>query len=184
MPEISADDLSKMNLSGTPLENLTPEQIESLGETGWSKYGLSAEDILSVIGEIPRDEQIKIIENSPVPEFLKNMLLENNNSTIYRELDVTSFPSYVASYISRLVLKVASFLVTFLLAIIIVKALMVAVNIIGELPVLGFVNHLAGGILGLLAALLIVWLIFLGLTLLYSTSVGHTCFGMIEKVFF
>ena len=30
MPEISADDLSKMNLSGTPLENLTPEQIESL----------------------------------------------------------------------------------------------------------------------------------------------------------
>ncbi len=138
----------------------------------------------SVIGEIPRDEQIKIIENSPVPEFLKNMLLENNNSTIYKELDVTSFPSYVASYISRLVLKVASFLVTFLLAIIIVKALMVAVNIIGELPVLGFVNHLAGGILGLLAALLIVWLIFLGLTLLYSTSVGHTCFGMIEKSVF
>ena len=30
MPEISADDLSKMNLSGTPLENLTPEQIEVL----------------------------------------------------------------------------------------------------------------------------------------------------------
>ena len=61
MPEISADDLSKINLSGTPLENLTPEQIASLGETDWSKYGLSAEDILSVIGEIPRDEQIKII---------------------------------------------------------------------------------------------------------------------------
>ena len=38
--------------------------------------------------------------------------------------------------------------------------------------------------LGLLAALLIVWLIFLGLTLLYSTSVGHTCFGMIEKSVF
>ena len=49
MPEISADDLSKINLSGTPLENLTPEQIASLGETDWSKYGLSAEDILSVI---------------------------------------------------------------------------------------------------------------------------------------
>lgn len=45
MPEISADDLSKINLSGTPLENLTPEQIASLGETDWSKYGLSAEDI-------------------------------------------------------------------------------------------------------------------------------------------
>ena len=29
MPEISADDLSKINLSGTPLENLTLEQIWS-----------------------------------------------------------------------------------------------------------------------------------------------------------
>ena len=46
---------------------------------------------------------------------------------------------------ARLVLKLISFLVTFLLAIIIVKALMFAVNIIGELPVLGLINRFAGG---------------------------------------
>ena len=52
-----------------------------------------------------------------------------------------SFPRYVAAYASHLVLNLLSFLVTFLLAIILVKALMFAVNIIGELPVLGLANH-------------------------------------------
>ena len=72
----------------------------------------------------------------PIPQFLKDALLENNNTAIYEELGVvTTFPEYVAAYISRMLLNVVSFLVTFLIAIILVSALMYAVNIIGELPV-------------------------------------------------
>ena len=82
----------------------------------------------------------------------------------------------MATSISRLVLNVLSFLVTFLLAIIIVKALMFAVNIIGELPVLGLINHIAGGALGLVLGLVVIWLGFLIITLLYSTAVGSACF--------
>ena len=92
-----------------------------------------------------------------------------------------SFPKYVAAYISRLVLNLVSFLVTFLLAIIIVKALMFAVNIIGELPVLGLVNHIAGGVLGLVLAFVIVWIGFLVMTLAYTTGPGMACFEMVEK---
>ncbi len=114
-----------------------------------------------MIGEIPKDTQIRQIENAPMPQFLKDELIENNNSTIYGELGVQSFPQYVAAYLSRMVLNLMSFLVTFLLAIIIVKALMFAVNIIGELPVLGIVNHIAGGVLGLVLAMVIVWVDFL-----------------------
>ncbi len=63
---------------------------------------------------------------------------------------------------------------TFLLAIIIVKALMFAVNIIGELPVLGTINHIGGGVLGLVLAVVIVWLGFLIMTLAYSTGRGRS----------
>ena len=107
--------------------------------------------------------------------------MENNNSTIYGELGVQDFPHYVAAYMARLVLKLISFLVTFLLAIIIVKALMFAVNIIGELPVLGLINRFAGGALGLVLALVIVWVGFLVMTLAYSTAAGSACFEMVEK---
>lgn len=133
-----------------------------------------------MIGEIPKDAQIKQIENSTLPSFMKNIILENNNSEIYSELNVLSFPEYVATYISRMVIKIISFLVTFLLAIIIVRALMAAVDIIGELPVLGLINRFAGALAGVFVALLIVWFAFLILTLVYSTPVGRMCFDLIE----
>ena len=147
----------------------------------WYVLGITADDILSVIGDIPKDVQINLIEEAPLPRFLKDQLIENNNSTIYGELGVKSFPRYVAAYASHLVLNLLSFLVTFLLAIILVKALMFAVNIIGELPVLGLANHIAGGALGLLLALVIVWIGFLIMTLAYTTEAGSACFEMVEK---
>ena len=58
---------------------------------------------------------------------------------------------------------------------------MVAVNIIGELPVIGFFNHLGGAVLGIFIALVIVWLGFLVVTVCYSTKAGTACFDMIEK---
>ena len=170
MPELSADDLLKANLSGTPLENLTVDQIKSLSESGWDKLGITAQDT-----------QIREIENSMLPQFLKDALLENNNTAIYEELDVTTFPEYVAAYISRMLLNVVSFLVTFLIAIILVSALMYAVNIIGELPLLGAINHLAGGVLGIGLGVIIVWIAFLVLTLIYTTEIGTTCYAMVEQ---
>ena len=107
--------------------------------------------------------------------------IEFGEETYDGELGVKSFPRYVAAYASHLVLNLLSFLVTFLLAIILVKALMFAVNIIGELPVLGLANHIAGGALGLLLALVIVWIGFLIMTLAYTTEAGSACFEMVEK---
>ena len=177
----AADDLLKANLSGTPLENLTVDQIKSLSESGWDKLGITAQDILKVVGDLPKDTQIREIENSMLPQFLKDALLENNNTAIYEELDVTTFPEYVAAYISRMLLNVVSFLVTFLIAIILVSALMYAVNIIGELPLLGAINHLAGGVLGIGLGFIIVWIAFLVLTLIYTTEIGTTCYAMVEQ---
>lgn len=181
MPEISEETLAGLDLSGTPLAGLSREQLANLNQIDWKALGITLEDVLDVIGDIPKDTQIQEIENAPIPQFLKDMLLENNNSTIYGELGVNNFPAYVASYISRMVLNLLSFLVTFLLAIIIVKALMFAVNIIGELPVLGLLNHMAGGVLGLVLGLVVVWLAFLVMTLAYTTAAGIACFEMVEK---
>ena len=181
MPEITPEDLAKYDLSGTPLEDLSPEQLQNLNNIDWDLLGITMDDVLGMMGDIPQDIQIQEIEDSPMPQFLKDQLLENNNSTIYSELGVQSFPHYVASYISRLVLNLVSFLVTFLLAIIIVKALMFAVHIIGELPVLGLVNHIGGAALGLVLAIVIIWIGFLVMTLAYTTAAGAACFEMMEQ---
>lgn len=181
MPQISTEELAKIDLSGTPLAGLNEDQLADLDKLDLDRLGITAKDILKVIGEIPKEVQIQQIEDSTLPTFMKDIILENNNTEIYNELSVSSFPEYVASYISRMVIKIISFLVTFLLVVIIVKALMVAVDIIGELPVVGPLNHFGGALLGIVVALMFVWLGFLILTVLYSTAVGKTCFEMIES---
>ena len=181
MPEISVEQFQSLDLTGTPLEDLSAEDLSRLNEIDWDVLGITADDILNVIGDIPKDVQINLIEEAPIPQFLKDQLIENNNSTIYGELGVKSFPRYVAAYASHLVLNLLSFLVTFLLAIILVKALVFAVNIIGELPVLGLATHIAGGAHGLLLALVVVWIGFLIMTLAYTTEAGDACFDMVEK---
>lgn len=181
VPEIPEEQLAQLNVEGTPLEELSKEQLQNLNDLNWEMYGITVDDILNIIGEIPKDTQISQIENAPMPQFLKDELIENNNSTIYSELGVQNFPQYVAGYLSRLILNLLSFLVTFLLAIIIVKALMFAINIIGELPVLGVINHIAGSVLGLVLGLVIVWVGFIVMTLAYTTEAGAACFEMMEK---
>lgn len=181
MPEISTEELGKIDLKDTPLGGLSEDDVANLNQLDWDRLGITEKDVLKVIGEIPKDVQIKMIEDSTLPTFMKELILENNNSAIYHELSVTSFPEYVASYIARMVIKIVSFLVTFLLAVIIVKALMAAVDVIGELPVVGTLNHIAGAVLGVFVALVIVWLGFLILTMVYSTAVGKQCFDMIES---
>lgn len=73
-----------------------------------------------------------------------------------------------------------SFLVTFILAFVIVKALMAAVDILGDLPILGVFNYLGGAAVGALCALLFVWVLFLVIAVCYSIPIGKVCFDMIE----
>ena len=181
MPEITPDILEGKDLSGTPLAKLDNDQLKNIGKVDLDRYGIAAQDLLDIIGEIPQDQQIQTVKKSILPDYFKEKLLENNNSAIYEELGVTTFPEYVAAYVSRMFINVLSFLVTSLLAIIIVKALMVAVDILGELPVIGLANHLGGAAVGVLLAVLLVWILFLVITVLYSTEIGTSCFEMIKE---
>lgn len=181
MPEITSDTFAGVDLTGTALEGLSSDELANLADLDWDQLGISAEDILDVIGDVSKDEQITALQESTLPDILKDLLLENNNSTVYEALGVDTFAEYVAAYISNMVINILSFLVTFLLAIIIVRALMVAVHILGELPGIGFVNHLGGAALGALMALIVVWFGGLLITVLYSSEVGSACLEMIEK---
>lgn len=180
LPEVSAETLADKDLSGTPLQNIPLDDIEKYTSLDWKRLGITTDDFAKIYGQIPKDQQIKEIEESGLPDFLKDLLLENNNTAIYEELDVSSFPQYIAAYICRMMLNTISFLVTFILAFVIVKALTAAVDILGELPVLGAFNYFGGAAIGALGALLFVWVLFLVIAVCYSLPIGKICFDMIN----
>jgi uncharacterized membrane protein required for colicin V production len=143
---------------------------------------VTQEQILALVGQnMTRDEQINAIERSDFPEIIKSLLKENNNSVTYAELGVTSFGNYVAHYLSKLILHMAAFICSFIIAWIVLRAIVFSLDIISDLPGVGFVNRAFGAIIGMGTALVIVWTMFVIITLLYSTSFGRNAYTMIES---
>ena len=81
---------------------------------------------------------------------------------------------------AKLFIDIVSFLCTFLLVTIILRAIVFALDIVADLPGIGAVNHLAGALLGVAGALVVVWLMFLIITLMFTTSIGKEMLRMIE----
>lgn len=177
---VSGNLLEGKDLSQTPLADLSPEKLQGLDGKNLNDRGVSASAFLQAIGEIPLDQQIQQVTDSMLPDSVKEALLENNNNIIYEELGVANFWEYVGAYVARMLIHVASFLVTFLFAIIIVRALTVAVDLIGELPILGTINHWGGAAVGLVTAVIIIWILFLLVTVTYNMAFSAACIDQIE----
>ena len=165
--KVDSEELAKYGISRNLLDglNLDRENAEETGEAF----------------DIPRELQEKAIEDSSVPDVVKSILLENNNDATYEKLGAESFVSYVAKFISNLIVNIVAFLFTFLIVTIILRAIIFALNVVSELPGVGVVNRLAGGVLGAVGALIIIWIVFLAVTILYTTSFGREVIELIQE---
>lgn len=168
---ISSEDLARFGISSDVLNGLQGEE------------GTSMEDIITS-AEIPRDMQIQAIEGADLPEIFKSLLTENNNSEMYSRLGAETFAEYVGDFLAKLILNILAFLCTFILVTIVVRAVIFALDIVSNLPVLGILNRIAGGIIGLGGALIIVWTAFIVITLLYVTSFGKEMYELIDTDLF
>lgn len=164
---VSSEDLSKYGISSSLLDGL-------------HEGGKSAVEDAVENADIPRDMQVQAIEMADLPDIFKNLLSTNNNNEIYEELGVETFAQYVGTYLAKLIINIVAFLGTFIIVTIILRAIIFALDIVTELPVLGFINRLAGGAVGIIGALIIVWILFIIVTLLYTTSFGKEIYQTIQ----
>lgn len=161
---------------------VTGEELSKYGISSSILDGLKAGSVQEVIeeAEVPRDMQVAAIESARLPEVFKNLLSANNNDEIYQELGVESFAQYVGQFLAKLVINVVSFLCTFLVVTIITRAVIFALDFVADLPMLGMVNRIAGGAIGIVCALVIVWTLFIIVTLMYVASFGTVIYDMIQ----
>ncbi|HIW83086.1 MAG TPA: CvpA family protein, partial [Candidatus Dorea gallistercoris] len=175
---ISIDDIVNGNISGEALEKYGISSGVLEGLTGESSE-TTAEEVIEN-ADIPRDIQIAAIEAADLPELFKSLLAENNNDAIYEDLGAQTFAQYVGSFLAKLIINIVAFLVTFILVSLILRAIVFALDIVANLPVLGAINRVAGGAIGAVGALIIVWILFIFVTLLYVTSFGREASEMIQ----
>lgn len=161
---------------------VTGEELSEYGISSSILDGLKAGNVQEVIeeAEVPRDMQVAAIESARLPRDFKNLLSTNNNDEIYKELGVETFAQYVGQFLAKLVINVVSFLCTFFVVTIITRAVIFALDFVADLPMLGIVNRIAGGAIGIVCALVIVWTLFIIVTLMYVASFGTGIYDMIQ----
>ena len=108
--------------------------------------------------------QTELIEAMPLPDFLKEALLENNNPVIYQLLDVDSLKGYIAGFLANVCLNILSVILAFLLIYIAVTVVLNALHLFSKLPGLSFFNRLMGFLMGGVKGVFFVWIGFVMLT--------------------
>jgi len=142
------------------------------------KDELSQDDMAEA--DISSAMQNSILESLPLPQTFKNNLMSNNKTDIYELLGVNKFVDYLASYVAYSVTNGIAFLLSFALAIILIRVIMYAINILTSLPGIGFINSVGGMVLGGAQAILWIWVFFVVVTVLYNTTFGETLMSAIE----
>ena len=128
-----------------------------------------------------KTDQVQMIDDMELPENIKEMLLENNNSEAYDLLEVTGFYDYVGAYLANMIINAMAYLLTFVVVWTALRAVLLALDIVTKLPMLHGLNQLAGGILGLVVSVVLVWIIFLMVTILCNGELGRAFFRLISE---
>lgn len=127
------------------------------------------------------EEQNAFINEMNLPDLLSNGLVRNNNSDIYRYLAVTTFSDYIAQYLACMTVNGISFLISLLMATILVWSVTWMFNLASRLPVIHGMNKIAGAFLGVAKFLIVIWILFLALTIICNTETGEAALQIVKK---
>lgn len=136
-----------------------------LAASGWQEPGEAEVQTPSV--------QRTAIEGLKLPEPVKDILIENNNSEFYHILGVDQFTDYVSTCLADMVIHGICSLVIFVLSYILIRILIRWLDLIARLPIICGLNQLAGAFLGLAQGLLLLWIGGIVLKFFSAAPVGQ-----------
>lgn len=125
-------------------------------------------------------DQVSFIGKLPLPKAMRESLVENNNKEVYKAMAVDNFKEYVSQSVSRMVINAGAFLVVFIIVSIALSVICIALEILSKLPLINGLNKTAGLLAGLLQGIVVVWVLFLVLTVFAGTEGGQKVFQMIN----
>ncbi len=116
-----------------------------------------------------------------LPSFLTEEIEENNNASVYQYLAVDTFTDYVSDYLAVAAVNGVSFLVSLLLATLLIRMLAYALDIIARLPIINGINKSAGALVGVVKGILFIWIILMVLTIFCNTEIGRQGLELVER---
>lgn len=183
MNQYGMDSSAVDSMSDAQLREVAGQYFQEYINQGGGNQGAGQERTLDVGGmaSMTKIQQTKMIQNLPIPSFMKEMMINYNNGEGYKKLQVSDFGGYVIHFFANIILNIVAFVITLLVVHLVLWTAITALNIFARLPILHFINHLGGLAVGLLQGLLAVWVIFLLISMFSATEVGMNLMNMVEE---
>lgn len=131
--------------------------------------------------ENEESRQESLINALPFPEAMKESLMKNNTMENYISMQADNFEEYVCRQITNMIINAISFVGTLAVAIIALAVVCSALNILAKLPLLRQLNEAAGLAAGLAEGVLLVWILFVVLTMFTGSEFGQEAMKMISE---
>lgn len=130
--------------------------------------------------ELFEKEQSKAADTLKLPETIVKLIAKNNTAKAYKELGVKTFDEYVGGYLACLVIDAIAFVIAYIIVMLICRIILFATNIITRIPGIHGANKILGGAVGFVKGIIVVWFMFIIITMLISTPFGKNCVTMIN----
>ena len=127
------------------------------------------------------ENQVLTINSYDVPDLLKNNLILNNTQEMYKRLLVSVFEEYISAYLAKTAINAMSFVMLFVILFIAFKILLVVVDVISKITIKKGLNKTAGAFLGLIEALIVVWVFFFAVVMFIGYDSGSKLLSMISS---
>ena len=127
-----------------------------------------------------KEQESDTIKSYRFPEVLTDELVINNTQDMYDALSVSIFSEYIAGFLSKMVIKIGTFVGLFILFNLILWIISIAAKILDKIPVLKTFNKLLGMIAGLVLGLVAVWTFFLISIVFLGNSIATTILSQIN----
>ncbi len=118
----------------------------------------------------------------PLPAFIKEALIQNNNPAMYEALGITEFRAYVAAYITKMLLHALVFIVLMIVISLLLHLIAKALDLVARLPVLHTLNKLGGLIFGFVNAVIVLWLLCTFFTIISGSQLGKEIYRQINEL--
>lgn len=128
-----------------------------------------------------KPEQKKSIEDMELPAVIRNALKENNNDEIYGIFGAETFKEYIARYLSVMVVRILTCILTFIAVFVILHIVCALLDVASRLPVLDGLNKTAGALIGLVKGVLVVDIVMVSIFLFQNTAIGMSLMEQIME---
>lgn len=126
-----------------------------------------------------KQQEVNLIGSLRLPEPVKDKLLENNNSVIYELVGADGFVDYIAGFVANLVINVVMVWLLFVLFLFLLRIFFKGIELLSKLPVISRLNHLGGAAMGVLFAVILIWLVY---TAVYVFIAQPKVYGFYEYI--